>query len=435
MVQWLHKIVDLAWSSGNVPMDWQKAVIVPIHKKGSKTQCKNYRGISLLSIPGKVYASVLEKRIRAITERKVLEEQGAFRRGRSCVDQLFIVRQLGEKIIEKNRRMLMVCVDLEKAYDRVDRELLWKVLRTYGVNGALMRAVKSLYENSKACVIVQGKESDWFKVGQGVRQGCTMSPWIFNIFMDNIVREAKQRFDGGVEMELGTIQLLLFADDLMLVAERDEDAERNMKVLEEVMTKWRMTINWGKTKAMVVKRGGGTCNITVNGIEIENVRTMKYLGAMLDEEGSCEAEVDHRIGAASKVIGALREEVIERRELNKSTKLRVINATVMPTLLYASETWTLLERHKSKVQAFEMRCLRKVEGVTMLDKVRNEEVRSRLGQVAVLSRVEKKQTEWARKVEDMTDDRMVKKVFVQSVPGKRPRGRPRKRWTDDLKMK
>ena len=65
-------------------------------------------------------------------------------------------------------------------------------------------------------------------------------------------------------MELGTIQLLLFADDLMLVAERDEDAERNMKVLEEVMTKWRMTINWGKTKAMVVKRGGGTCNITVN---------------------------------------------------------------------------------------------------------------------------------------------------------------------------
>ena len=165
------------------------------------------------------------------------------------------------------------------------------------------------------------------------------------------------------------------------------------------------------------------------------MRTMKYLGAMLDEEGSCEAEVDHRIGAASKVIGALREEVIERRELNKSTKLRVINATVMPTLLYASETWTLLERHKSKVQAFEMRCLRKVEGVTRLDKVRNEEVRSRLGQVAVLSRVEKKQTEWARKVEDMTDDRMVKKVFVQSVPGKRPRGRPRKRWTDDLKMK
>ena len=78
----------------------------------------------------------------------------------------------------------------------------------------------------------------------------------------------------------------------------------------------------------------------VNGVEIENVKTMKYLGAMLEEERSCEAEVDHRIGAASKVIGALREEVINRRELSKSTKLRVINATVMPTLLYACVTNT-----------------------------------------------------------------------------------------------
>ena len=130
--QWLHRIIDLAWRSGSVPRDWQKALIVPIHKKGSRTKCENYRGISLLSIPGKVYANVLEKRMRTITEGIVLEEQGAFRKGRSCVDQLFTVRQLGEKIIEKNKRMLMVCVDLEKAYDSVDRELLWRVLRTYG---------------------------------------------------------------------------------------------------------------------------------------------------------------------------------------------------------------------------------------------------------------------------------------------------------------
>ena len=114
--------------------------------------------------------------MRTITEGKVLEEQRAFRKGRSCVDQLFTVRQLGEKIIEKNKRILMVCVDLEKAYVRVDRELLWRVLRTYGVNGELMRVVRSLYDNAKACVSVQGQKSGWFGVGQGVRQGCTMSP-------------------------------------------------------------------------------------------------------------------------------------------------------------------------------------------------------------------------------------------------------------------
>ena len=85
---------------------------------------------------------------------------------------------------------------------------------------------------------------------------------------------------------------------------------------------------------------------------------MKYLGAMLDEEGSCEAEVDHRIGAAFKLIGTLRK-VIEQRELEKATKLRVIKATVVLTLLYTCKTRTLQEGHKSKVEAFEMRCLRK----------------------------------------------------------------------------
>ena len=139
VVEWLHKIMDLAWRSQSVPMDWQRALIVLIHE-GSRTQCENYRGISLLSTPGKMYASVLEKRMRTITEGKVLEEQGAFQRGRSCVDQLFTVRQLGEKIIEKNKRMLMVCVDVKEAYDRVDGELLWRVLRAYGVNGELIRA-------------------------------------------------------------------------------------------------------------------------------------------------------------------------------------------------------------------------------------------------------------------------------------------------------
>ena len=102
-----------------------------------------------------------------------------------------------------------------------------------------------------------------------------------------------------------------------------------------------------------------------------------------------------------------RKEIINRREPNRSTKHRVINATVTSTLLYGCETWTLLERHKNKVQASEMRCLRRVEGVSILDKVRNEDIRSRLGQLAVVSRVEKK-TEWLRKMEGMTDDRMVK---------------------------
>ena len=169
---------------------------------------------------------------------------------------------------------------------------------------------------------------------------------------------------------------------------------------------------------LVVKRGGGTCNITVNGMEIENMKTMKYLPAILNKEGSCETEVDQRIGAASKVIGAMRKEVIDRRELSKALR-------VMPTLLYACEIWTLLERHKSRMQALEMRCPRRVEGVTILDKVRNVDIRSRLGQVALVLRVEKKKTEWLSNMEEMTEDRMVKKVFFGECARKATEGKTR----------
>ena len=153
------------------------------------------------------------------------------------MDQMFTVRQLGEKIIEKNKRRVTVCQDLKKVYDRVDREMLWQVLESYGVSGRLGRAVNSLYERCQACVRVLGQNSDWFGVEKGERQGCVMSPWLFNLCMDNIVREAVEKLVGRVQLEETLVQLLLFADNLMLVAGKDEDVERNLKTLDEVIVK------------------------------------------------------------------------------------------------------------------------------------------------------------------------------------------------------
>ena len=244
------------------------------------------------------------------------------------------------------------------------------MIDAYGVRGRLARAVKSLYMGCEGCVRVLGENSEWFKVKQGVRQGCVMSPWLFNIFIDNTIREARESFVGGVELSCY----------LLLVVEEEEDAQTNL-------------------------RGGSIVDMSVNNEPIEVVRGTKYLGAMFNEEGTCDDEIEKRIGAASKAIGALRKEVLERRELSKDTKMRVFNTVIIPTLTYGCETWTLQKRHRSSIQALEMRYLRRVEGVTRADRVRNE---------------------------DMQEDRLVKRVFLDEVPGRRPRGRPRKRWSDDL---
>ena len=196
--------------------------------------------------------------------------------------------------------------------------------------------MESLYLQSEACVRVQGKNSEWFEVAMGVRQGCTMSPRL--IVMDSIVRESKETFQGGVQLEGSKVQFLLFADDLVLVAENEEDIKKNAEVLNEVMEKWKMRINWQKTKVMVVQRGGGTCHFVLDNVEVGAMQTAKYLGAMFNVEASCDDEIENRIGIATRMVGALRRQVIERKEIiiSKATKQRVINAMVVPTLLYGS---------------------------------------------------------------------------------------------------
>jgi len=148
-LSWLTRLVNVAWRSGTVPVERQTEVVVPIFKKGDRRVCSNYRGITLLSLPGKVYFRVLERRLRPIVEPQLQEDQCGFRPGRGTVDQLFtLAGLLGGGAWEFAHPIYMCFVDLEKAYDRVPRGILWGVLREYGVPGPLVHAIWSLYKQS-----------------------------------------------------------------------------------------------------------------------------------------------------------------------------------------------------------------------------------------------------------------------------------------------
>ncbi len=124
--------------------DWKKAIIVPLYKgKGSRSVCSSYRGISLLSVPGKVYGRILTERLMEIAEGKVSEEQGDFRKGRGCVDQIFAMKRLVEEYLGKDKKLYVAFMDLEKAYNRVNREALWSVLRIYDVGRQLLKGIQA----------------------------------------------------------------------------------------------------------------------------------------------------------------------------------------------------------------------------------------------------------------------------------------------------
>ena len=173
-----------------------------------------------MSIPGKVYGKILIEKVRSLTEGLIGEEQCKFRSGRGCVDQVFVMKQISEKFVDKNKCLYVAYMDLDIAYERVDKEPMWRVLGMCGINGQLLKAVQSLYEKSEVCVRVCGEEGEWFEVGVGLRWGCVMSPWLFNLFMDAAMKKVREKAgDDGVTLQderrniEWKVAWLIFADD------------------------------------------------------------------------------------------------------------------------------------------------------------------------------------------------------------------------------
>ena len=125
-------------------------------------------------------------------------------------------------------------------------------------------------------------------------------------------------------------------------------------MLSDVLSSWELKVNWRKTKMMRVARNSEECEVKIGEETIEQVDAMKYLGVMVSSDGSMEKEVEARIGSATQVIGGLSEIVLRRKELSRNAELKVMNATMMATLLYGCEMWSLSKKQQSRIQATQM---------------------------------------------------------------------------------
>ena len=296
-----------------MPKEWQTGEVVPLFKKGDQRVCANYRGITLLSLPGKVYSKVLERRVRPIVEPRIEEEQCRFHPGRGTTDQLFTLAGVLEGAWEYNLPVHMCFVDLEKAYDRVPRDVLWEELREYGVRGSLLRTIQSLYSQSESCVRILGSKSDLFQVGVGLRQGCALSPILFVIYMDRISRRSR-----GVEgLQVGDLKIasLLFADDVVLMASSAVDLQRSLDRLTAECEAAGMRISTSKSEAMVLSRKPVDGLLWVGNESLPQVKEFKYLRVLFTSEGMMGREIDRRVGAAGAVLHALHRTVVTKREL------------------------------------------------------------------------------------------------------------------------
>ena len=196
---------------GRVPTDWKKSWMIPVYKgKGDALECGSYRGIKLLDHVMKVLERVLEARVRRRVN--IDDMQFGFRPGRGTTDAIFIIRQIQEQFLAKKRELWFAFVDLEKAFDRVPRDAVWWALRHVGVEEWIIEVIKAMYAGACTSVKLPDCESQEFEVKVGVHQGSVFSTLLFIIVMQALSNNFKEGFSWE----------LLFADDLILVAESEE---------------------------------------------------------------------------------------------------------------------------------------------------------------------------------------------------------------------
>ncbi|KAK3564177.1 hypothetical protein QTP86_010807 [Hemibagrus guttatus] len=362
-LSWLTRLCNIAWRSGTVPLDWATGVVVPLFKKGDRRVCSNYRGITLLSLPGKVYSRVLERRVRPLVEPRIQEEQCGFRPSRGTLDQLYTLHRVLEGSWEFAQPVHMCFVDLEKAFDRVPRGILWEVLWEYGVRGPLLRAVRSLYNRSRSLVRIASCKSDLFPVHVGLRQGCPLSPVLFIVFMDRISRRSQGL--EGVRFGDHRISSLIFADDVVLLASSSLDLQHALGRFAAECEAAGMRVSTSKSKAMVLDWKKVACTLQVGGEVLPQVEEFKYLGVLFTSEGGMDREIDRRIGAAAAVMRSMYRSVVVKKELSRKAKLSIHQSIYAPTLTYGHELWVMTERGECvlTVQLSEEECVEDEEDV------------------------------------------------------------------------
>jgi Reverse transcriptase (RNA-dependent DNA polymerase) len=244
VIEELHAICNQIWKEGRIPEEWTKSVIITLPKKGDLSQCSNYRTVALLSHVGKVLMMVLLERLKAQMEIHLSEEQAGFRRDRSTVHQILILRLIAEKAKRKGRHIINCFIDFQKAFVLIKHDIIWATFRSYGVGTRLVEILQIVSERATSVVRVGGEliqNHGWYT---------TRRSDIANNF-HLVSRESDGHNKGKRNWDLSTsqykINYLKFADDIDLLAEDRNELQENLERIYKAGETAGLKINIQKT--------------------------------------------------------------------------------------------------------------------------------------------------------------------------------------------
>ena len=239
-------------------------------------------------------------------------------------------------------------VDFSKAFDTIPRDILLTKLRNYGITGKFFNIIKDIYEKDKSCVKIGNQYTGAFDVNQGVRQGCVLSPLLFNIFIADLAKKLDV-VDGKVKVNNTEISSIFWADDIVMFSESENGLRTMIKILEEYVSENKLKINVDKTKVMIFNKTGRLMKriYHINGKQLENVRSYKYLGFLLTPSGEINSGLKDLRERALKAFMALKNKLGLSFNQDVETTLVLVDAMIKPILLYNSDFWGCMKLPKN----------------------------------------------------------------------------------------
>ena len=358
----LYEILCLCWSEGEVSQDMRDANFVTLYKnKGDRGDCNNYRGISLLSAVGKVFARVILKRLQVLAEQVYPESQCGFRANRSTIDMISL-RQHQEKCREQRQPLFDAFIDLTKAFDLVSRNGLFKILPKIGCPLRILSTIRSFHEDMKGTVVFDSSTSAAFNIRSEVKQGCVLAPILFGIFFAVMLKHAfgpaaegiylQTRTDGKLfnlsrpraktKVQLRCLRDFLFADEAAVTAYSAEDLQQLMTRFSNACQDFGLTISLKKTQVMRQDTDSPPA-ISINDHELDVIHDFVYMGSAISDTLSLDAEFNRRTGKAATTMttSRLTKKAWNNSKLTVHTKIQIYRACDVNTLLYGSKTYAL----------------------------------------------------------------------------------------------
>ena len=261
-----------------------------------------------------------------------------------------------EKAREFQKNICFCFIDYAKAFDYVDHNKLWKILKDMGIPDHLICLLRNLYADQEVTVRTGHGTTDWFQIGRGVRQGCILSPCLFNSYAEYMMRNAGLgEAQARIKIVVRNIKNLRYADDTTHMAESKEELKSLLMKVKVESERVGLKLNIQKMKIMA---SGPIASWEIDGETVETVSDFIFLGSKITEDGDCSHEIKRCLLLGRKVMINI-ESIFKSRDITLPTKVRLVKAMVFPVVVYGCESWTVKKSECQRIDAFELWCWRR----------------------------------------------------------------------------